>query len=78
MLKSYGHVLVSRGRALERSVSAARAIRAALRSLLALAASTSHPCARGYGVELPFPANLLLLPFSFLEVGVLWCVHADL
>ena len=40
--------------------------RAAPRSLLALAASTSHPCARGYGVELPFPANLLLMAAALL------------
>ena len=31
-----------------------------------------------HGFSLPFPFNLLLLPFSFLEVGLKWFVHADL
>ena len=50
-------------------------------SMLALEPHVSPATSMGScadGVELPFPANLLLLPFSFLEVGLLWCVHADL
>ncbi len=31
-----------------------------------------------HGFNLPFPANLLLVPVSFVEVGLRWCVHADL
>jgi len=31
-----------------------------------------------HGFSLPFPANLLLVPVSFVEVGLRWCVHADL
>ena len=31
-----------------------------------------------HGFSLPFPLGLLLLPFSFVEVGLRWCVHADL
>ena len=31
-----------------------------------------------HGFNLPFPSNLLLVPVSFVEVGLRWCVHADL
>ena len=31
-----------------------------------------------HGFNLPFPANLLLVPVSFVEVGLRWCVHAHL
>ena len=31
-----------------------------------------------HAFSLPFPFNLLLLPVSFVEVGLRWCVHADL
>ena len=31
-----------------------------------------------HAFNLPFPFNLLLLPVSFVEVGLRWCVHADL